>query len=57
VNLAILLAHQAGDSSVSFASLRMTAVTESRMRKTENGILKIRFFVNLFADSKESQIY
>jgi len=35
VNLKILLAKKAGDSSL---ALRMTAVTESRMRKTESRI-------------------
>jgi len=36
--LPILLAQKAGDSSAGFATLRMTAVTESGLRKTENGI-------------------
>gem|GEM_PF-4551887 len=44
VNFTILLARHAGDSSL---ALRMTAVTECGKRKTENGICKIRFFVNL----------
>jgi len=44
LRLKILLAQKAGDSSVGYASIRMTAVTENGMRKTENGICENSLF-------------